>query len=232
MNPIVLFWSQNPDLYMLFSHIFAVEGFKSTLVDEEDLAKLAAQTPVLAIVLDTENNIEQALRICNSVKSDRTTAHIPLLALVPGGNERHYLDLLRAGVNESFVRPASPGRILGYLQFLQSGASREAPSTPRYGNTLNIGELSLEMSQRLVRYGSEEIQLGPIEFKLLWRLLQAPGRVFSRPELIETAWPANHYVEPRTVDVHIGRLRRMLEQITGRNIIRTIRSSGYAAEFD
>ncbi|MFJ6322212.1 MULTISPECIES: winged helix-turn-helix domain-containing protein [unclassified Rhizobium] len=62
-------------------------------------------------------------------------------------------------------------------------------------------------------------------------MLQAPGRVFTRPELIEAAWPPNYYVQPRTVDVHIGSLRRMLEQMTGRNIIRTIRSTGYAAEF-
>lgn len=230
MNPEVLFWSQNPDFYLVFSHILAVEGLRSALLDEEEVGELAGRASVLAIVLDTENNAEHALRICSLIKADRATAHIPLLALIPGGNERHYLDLLKAGVTESFVRPVSPARILTYLQSLMSGLPR-AEGGRRDGSAFTVWELSIEVSKRLVRHGLEEIQLGPIEFKLLCCLLQVPGRVFSRPELIEAAWPPNYYVEPRTVDVHIGRLRRMLEQMTGRNIIRTVRSSGYAAEF-
>jgi two-component system phosphate regulon response regulator PhoB len=232
MNPVVLFWSQNPDLYMLFSHILAVDGFRSTLLDEEDVGDLSARASTLAIVLDTENDPQGALRFCSLMKADQSTAHIPLLALMPGGNERHYLDLLKVGVNESFIRPVSPARILAYLRSLISGGPQGQGTFGRERTTFSVWELSLETSNRVVRHGSDAIQLGPIEFKLLCRLLQAPGRVFSRAELIEAAWPPNYYVQPRTVDVHIGRLRRMLEQMTGRNIIRTIRSSGYAAEFD
>jgi len=231
MNPEVLFWSQNPDFYLVFSHILAVEGLSCVLLDEEEVGELAGRTSVLAIVLDTENNAEHALRICSLIKADRATAHIPLLALIPGGDERHYLDLLKAGVTESFVRPISPARILTYLQSLMSGLPPRTGGIRRDSSTFTVWELSIEVSKRLVRHGSEEIQLGPIEFKLLCRLLQVPGRVFTRSELIEAAWPPNYYVQPRTIDVHIGRLRRMLEQMTGRNIIRTIRSSGYAAEF-
>ncbi|MFJ6325914.1 MULTISPECIES: winged helix-turn-helix domain-containing protein [unclassified Rhizobium] len=231
MNSEVFFWSQNPDFFLVFSHILAVEGLSSVLLDEQEVGKLAGRTSVLAIVLDTENNAEHALRICSLIKADRATAHIPLLALVPGGDERYYLDLLKAGVTESFVRPISPARILTYLQSLMMGPPSATGGLRRDSRAFAVWELSIEASKRLVRHGSEEIQLGPIEFKLLCRLLQAPGRVFSRPELIEAAWPPNYYVQPRTVDVHIGSLRRMLEQMTGRNIIRTIRSSGYAAEF-
>ncbi|NTJ63156.1 response regulator transcription factor [Agrobacterium rhizogenes] len=231
MNPVVLFWSQNLDLYLLFSHILAVEGFSAALLDEEELGKLPARSSVLAIILDTENNPDHVLRICSALKTDRATAHIPLLALMPGGNERHYIDLLKAGVSEGFIRPVSPARILAYLQSLMSGGSHGLEAIRRDRNTFNVWELSLETSHRMVRHGSESVQLGPIEFKLLCRLLQAPGRVFSRAELIEAAWPPNYYVQPRTVDVHVGRLRRTLEQMTGRNIIRTIRSSGYSADF-
>lgn len=232
MNRIVLFWSQNLDLFLPFKHIFAIEGFHFELLDDEDLDDLATRLSVLAIVLDTENGVEKAVRICSLLKADPATARIPLLALMPSGKEQHYLALLKAGINETFIRPVSPPRILAYLQSLQSGSPREEANVRRGANTFTVWELSLEMSQRLVRHGSEELQLGPIEFKLLCRLLQAPGRVFSRSELIEAAWPANHYVQPRTVDVHIGRLRSMLKKMTGHTIIRTIRSSGYAAEFD
>lgn len=230
MNPVVLFWSRNPDLYMLFSYIFGIAGFTSTLIDDEELGEVAARATVLAIILDTENNTEHALRICSRMKADQATAHIPLLALIRSGDQ-HFLDLLKVGVNETFVRPISPARVLSYLQSLLHGSSGDTADPSGSCNLFNVWELSLETSQRLVRYGSAEIQLGPIEFKLLYRLLQAPGRVFSRAELIEAAWPANHYVLPRTVDVHVGRLRRMLNEMTGRNIIRTIRSGGYAAEF-
>jgi two-component system phosphate regulon response regulator PhoB len=167
MNPEVLFWSQNPDFYLVFSHILAVEGLSCVLLDEEEVGELAGRTSVLAIVLDTENNAEHALRVCSLIKADRTTAHIPLLALIPGGDERHYLDLLKAGVTESFVRPISPARILGYLQSLLSGLPLGMGGIRRDGSTFNVWKLSIEVSKRLVRHGSKEIQLGPIEFKLL-----------------------------------------------------------------
>ncbi len=231
MNPVVLFWSQNPFLFQLFSHILAVAGFSSMLLDDEEVEQIAARSSVLAIVLDTEHNPDRALRVCSMLKAHRATAQIPILALMPGGNEQHYLDLLKAGVSESFIRPVSPERILAYLQSLLSGRHQDPGAIRRDRNTFSVWELSLDISHRLVRHGAESIQLGPIEFKLLCRLLQAPGRVFSRAELIEAAWPATYYVQPRTVDVHVGRLRRMLRKMTGRNIIRTVRSSGYAVEF-
>lgn len=231
MNPLILFWSKSPDLYLLFSHILAVEGFRSALVDDGDLEEQATKASALAILIDTENNIERALQICNLIKGNTKTAHIPLIALVPCGNEQNYLDLLKAGVTEGFVRPISPARILAYLQSLVSGRPGGTGASRWKRDAFDIWELSIEASRRLVRHGAEELRLGPIEFKLLCRLLEAPGRVFSRSELIEAAWPPNYYVQPRTVDVHVGRLRRSLEQMTGRNIIRTIRSTGYAAEF-
>lgn len=230
--PLVLFWSQNPDLYLLFSHILAAEGFRSALLGEEDVGELANSDVVTAVVLDTESDIEHALRICGLLKGNPATAHIPLLALMPGGDEKHYLDLLKAGVNEGFVRPISPARILTALHSLIPGQSQITGSIRRERDTFRIWELTLETSRRLVRHGAAETQLGPIEFKLLRRLLEAPGRVFSRSELIEAAWPANHYVQSRTVDVHVGHLRRTLEKMTGRKIIRTVRSNGYAIEFD
>jgi two-component system phosphate regulon response regulator PhoB len=231
MHPLILFWSHNPDLYLLFSHILAADGFKSALVNDAELEEQAARAAVLAVLIDAEDNIERALLLCNQIRSNRATAHIPLLALLPGGNDQHYLDLLRAGVTEGFVRPISPARIVTYLQSLASGSPGGFAVMRASGDLFNVWELTLEISRRLVRHGAEELHLGPIEFKLLCRLLEAPGRVFSRSELIEAAWPPNYYVQPRTVDVHVGRLRRSLAQMTGRNLIRTIRSTGYAVEF-
>lgn len=231
MTPLILFWSQNPDLYLLYSHILATEGFRSALADEGDLVEQAARGPALAVLLDTEADVERALRICGRIKTEPETARIPVLALVPGGNAGHCLALLKAGVDENFIRPTSPARILAYLQSLVAGVPQSTAAARGEAGTFNVWELTLDPGRRLVRHGAEERQLSPIEFRLLCRLLQAPGRVHSRGELIAAVWPASHYVQPRTVDVHVGRLRRMLRQMTGRDIIRTVRSTGYAVEF-
>jgi two-component system, OmpR family, phosphate regulon response regulator PhoB len=229
MSPTVLFWSQNPDLYLLFSHILAMEGYRTAIVDDEELVEHGSRASTLAVLLDTENHIDRAVRVCATIKRNKATAHVRLLALVPTGSESDYLNLLKAGVDECFIRPISPSRILACLQGYATGVPRHVAAIR--DRTFKIWELSLDTGRRLVKHGAEELQLGPIEFKLLCRLLEAPGRVFSRSELIEAAWPPNHYVQPRTVDVHVGRLRRSLARLSGRDIIRTVRSTGYAAEF-
>lgn len=231
MNPLILIWSRNPDLFLVFDHILAVEGFRAGLIDDRDLDEDAMKAPALALLVDAEGDADRALHLCRLVKENPATAHIPLFVLLPGGNERRYLEFLKVGVDECFIRPVSPARILTCLRMLASGMPSGARAIRRHACTFTVGEMTLEQDRRLVRRGEEEVQLGPIEFKLLCRLLEAPGRVFSRPELIEAAWPPNHYVQPRTVDVHMSHLRRLLMEMTGRNIIRTIRSSGYAAEF-
>ncbi|KXF79436.1 hypothetical protein ATN84_06995 [Paramesorhizobium deserti] len=231
MKPLVLICSRNPDLFLLFSHILVAEGFRARLVDESSLIESVKGPSVLCILLDTENNASEALHLCGLVKENRASAHVPLVALTPAGDQDGYLDLLKAGVDECLVRPISPARILGYLKALVAERRHGGGLDIERKENFQVWDLDVEAAKRLIRYRGQEMQLGPIEFKLLCRLLDAPGRVFSRAELIEAGWPPNYYVQPRTVDVHMGRLRRLLEQMTGRSIIRTIRSTGYAVEF-
>lgn len=233
MKPLVLFCSDNADFYMLLAHILTREGFQTALVGEDEMLERAATGNVTALILDSTEGSGLTLRVCMAIKASELTSHIPTVAIVSSGDERHYLALLKAGVDENFVRPISPARLLAYLGSLPTFRASEKRSVEEdQDKKLTVGPLRLEARRRLVGHGEQEVQFGPIEFNILRCLLQSPGRVCSRPELIDAAWPANRYVQPRTVDVHVGRLRRSLERITGRILIRTIRAAGYAIDID
>lgn len=233
-KPLVLVCSGNANFYVLLAHILASEGFQTMLVSEEEVVEQAALRPVAAIVLDSAGDSDLTLRTCAAIKASDVTSRIPTIAIVSSGDERYYLALLKAGIDENFVRPISPARLLAYLGSLpHNGANDQQPTDPARQEAAAIfGALTVEPGRRLVRYGDEKIQFGPIEFNLLRCLLEAPGRVRTRLELIEAAWPSNRYVQPRTVDVHVARLRRELERLTGRPLIRTIRATGYAIDID
>ncbi len=233
MSRLVLFVSNNADLYMLLAHILNREGFRTALVSEDEVLERAASADVTALILDSGEGSELVLKVCAAIKASEETSKIPTVAIVPSGDERHYLALLKAGIDENFVRPISPARLLAYLDSLHPfDANDHHLADKSHERKVTIGPLKLEVRRRLVSHGNNEVQFGPIEFNILSRLLHAPGRVCSRSELIEAAWPGDRYVQPRTVDVHVGRLRRALERLTGRTLIRTVRSTGYAIEFD
>ena len=232
MNPTVLFWSRNPDHFLWFDHILGREGFKSKLVDAQSLLPTIKETHTLSILFDAEEQSPEICDLCEVIKKDKANAYLPLIAMIPAGNDDSCLNLLKAGIDECFVRPLSPARILSYLHALidnkwHMGQSPEAQSEYR-----EFREITLETTRREVKYQDKTVELGSIEFKLLSRLLDVPGRVFSRNELIGAAWPPNQFVQSRTVDVHMGRLRRLLTKLINKSIIRTVRSAGYAIEWD
>ncbi|WP_164923886.1 response regulator transcription factor [Sinorhizobium fredii] len=233
MKPLVLICSNNANFYVLLAHILVREGFQAALVSEDEVVDWATAKQVTAIILDSAEDSGRTLRTCAAIKTSGAASRIPTIALVSSGDERYYLALLKAGIDENFVRPVSPARLLAYLCSLpRHGTNDTRPIDPSREPVRTFGPLRLERGRRLVGYGDKETQFGPIEFNLLQCLLEAPGRVRSRLELIEAAWPPNRYAQPRTVDVHIGRLRRALERLTGRPLIRTIRATGYALDID
>lgn len=232
MTDLVLIHSKDSDFYMLMSHILATAGFRA-LPAENFEAIVDVQVPaVVAVLVDTSDNIDVVTVFCKKLKANPLTAHLPLLALIRARHEQNYLGLLKAGIDEGFVRPVSPERILSYLRAISGVGSNAETSMTSTRPVLRFGDLEVDEQTRLLRCKSSSAQLSPIEFRLLRRLLETPGHVLSRNDLIETAWPPNHHVNARTVDVHIANLRRTLEETTGRVIIRTIRSNGYVAEIN
>lgn len=230
MTDLVMIHSKDPDFYMLMSHILATAGFRASLAEDFEAVMGNDVAAMVAVLVDTGDNVDVVSAFCNRLKADPATAHLPLIALILARHEQSYLSLLKAGIDEGFVRPVSPERILSYLRAISPSSPSSAVSQVSHRPLVRFGDLEIDEQTRLVRCEAGSAQFSPIEFRLLKRLLEAPGRVLSRDDLIATAWPANHHVNARTVDVHIAKLRRALEEATGRAIIRTIRSNGYVAD--
>ncbi len=228
MKPLILICTADADFYLLLSHILEVDGFASVLADTiEETFLLAAEKQPEAAILDCQPDSFSGAEVCERLKQDPQTQDIPVVALIGAGAETQHVDLLKAGVDESFIRPVAPAKLLGFLQtnLAEHPLSDDASEG---GKFLNYGDIEMSLVHYRVSRGGQDIHLGPIEFRLLHHLLQNPGQVFSRDELISAAWPENIYVELRTVDVHIGRLRRALATVEGTDVIRTVRSAGYA----
>ncbi len=223
MKPLVLIGSCDADFYLLINHILEADGFRTLLTDNaKECVELARSEPVFAVVLDCHQDCDRAARMCASLKEDDATISIPVVALVAPGAQTLYVELLKAQIDEAFLRPMAPSRLLAFLQNL---AQRK---WDRASHVLEFGDLTMQLDTRRVRCAGQKVHLGPIEFRLLRHFMENPGYVFSRDELISAVWPQDAYVDPRTVDVHVGRLRRSLSKVLGENIIRTVRSVGYA----
>ncbi|MUT24727.1 response regulator [Mesorhizobium japonicum] len=229
MKPLVLICSQDAEFYLFLSHILEVDGFASELAGgaKEALA-LADGREFQAVVLDCGPTSLTGSAICARLKREPRTGGLLIIALIAPGAENQHLDLLKAGV-ESFVRPIDPAKLLDCLR-TRLALPKPGSNGVENGSWLSFGNVKMNLDARRVCGNGHDIHLGPIEFNLLRHLLETPGKVFSRDEMIGAAWPANIHVGERTVDVHISRLRRALEMASTDIVIRTVRSSGYSLE--
>ncbi len=226
MTAIVSIYTQEPQIYLLFSHILSVAGYKPEIISTFDFNENSDSPLPHAVLLDTRGDVQPLLEVCRSIKQNPATRKIILIAIIHANNEQSYLQFLHAGADECLVRPVPPERILSFLQRL---VGRRADGRVRL-DQIRIGDIEILSEKRAVRRGEMEVQLTPIEFRILSGFMQAPGHVLDREELIKVGWPTRQFVQSRNVDVHVGHLRRHLQNLTGRNVIRTIRASGYALE--
>lgn len=231
MKPIVLISSSDYGFYLLLAYILNAEGFDSILADgaEETLTGMGSEG-LVALIIDCHIDGFPIREFVTEIRAAPAHKAVPIAVFVGAGNQELYLEALKTGVNEIFMRPFDPQRFLSYLasllpdKILRSGIEKSSR------NTLVYAEITMELDALRVGCKGLEVRLSPIEFRLLQHFLQKPGFVFSRDDLVQAAWPAGLFVEPRTVDVHIGRLRRTLKSILGRDVIRTVRGAGYALE--
>jgi two-component system, OmpR family, phosphate regulon response regulator PhoB len=162
--------------------------------------------------------------LCAQLRLDRQTRSLAILVLLASGDERHSREFLASGADECLGRPLRPEQLIArVLEAVRHAASHSAAA-----QVLTFHDLEIDLAAYLVRRGGQVIHLAPTEFRLLVHLVKNPRRVHSRHELQSAAWPRDIHLGTRTVDVHVGRLRHALSTAGGPDLIRTVRSVGYA----
>lgn len=222
----VLIASTDADFYLLLSHILKEAGFDVTLASStQEILHFSAELNPLAILLDCRQGEERAFDVCNRLKTEAETLGIMTVALIGPGAEHLHLDLIKSGIDETFVRPMAPTKLIGFLNAI---AGRKGSSYSRTDGRaiVTAGAVTLDLRTHRVTRGGKDIHLGPIEFRLLRHLIENVGQVVSRQALIAAGWDEGRFVDTRTVNAHIGRLRRALDD-GGPDRIRTVRSAGY-----
>ncbi|MEX3935800.1 response regulator transcription factor [Paraburkholderia phymatum] len=229
-KPMALICSEDVEFYMMFSHILGAEGFLCELAGsaQEAVEKTASRAPK-AVIIDCQPTSTKGPAICTRFKVAEQTSALSIIAVIAPGAERQHLELLKTGVDETFVRPFAPAKLISYLRSRLSMAWSRSESRQK-GQSLTCGDLEVQFGSRSVRCNGKHIPLRQIEFNLLRHLMENRGNICRRDDLIGAAWPSNVFVDARTVDAHICRLRRELKIIAVNNVIRTVRPTGYTFE--
>jgi two-component system phosphate regulon response regulator PhoB len=165
------------------------------------------------------------IEVCRRIRGKSETRNMPIIMLTARGEESDRIRGLDTGADDYLTKPFSMSeliaRIRAVLRRIRPGLADDR---------LNHGDIVIDRVAHRVRRAGNEIHLGPTEFRLLDHLMQHPGRVFSREQLLDAVWGSDVYVEARTVDVHVGRLRKALNVEGTVNPIRTVRSAGYSLD--
>ena len=222
--PRILVVEDEEALAILLRYNLEAEGYQVDHVargDEADL-RLREQIPDL-LVLDWMLPALSGIEICRRVRSRPETARLPIIMLTARGEESERIRGLSVGADDYVVKPFSVPELLARVRALLRRAKPEHLSS-----LLKSGDIELDRETRRVHRAGREISLGPTEFRLLEFLMQSPGRVYTREQLLDGVWGRDVYIDERTVDVHIGRLRKAVRRGREADPIRTVRGSGYS----
>ena len=177
------------------------------------------------VILDWMLPDISGIEICRRLKSQPKTRSLPIIMLTARGEEDDRIRGLESGADDYVVKPYSPAEMMARVQALLRRSHPELADV-----VLQYSDIRMDLGRHRVTRGEKSIHLGPTEFRLLRVLMERPSRVFSREQLLDRAWGREVYVESRTVDVHIRRLRKALNINGFRDIIRTVRGAGYAID--
>lgn len=226
VKPLILIVEDETDIVTLLRYNLEKEGFRTIAASDGEEALLLAgeQTPNL-MLLDWMLPLMSGLEVCRQLRRNPKTRDIPVIMLTARGEEADRVRGLNSGADDYITKPFSPtemvARIRAVLRRATPGLSDE---------TLEFSDVVMDLAAHRVRRAGRDVHLGPTEFRLLRHFMQHPGRVFSREQLLDVVWGHDVYVEPRTVDVHIRRLRKALNDDADSDLIRTVRSAGYALD--
>jgi two-component system, OmpR family, phosphate regulon response regulator PhoB len=226
IRPRVLVVEDESALAELVAYNLRKSGFDADIAGdgEEALLRVSETLPDL-IVLDWMMPQVSGLEVCRRLRRDPASRNVPVIMLTARAEEADRIRGLDVGADDYMVKPFSPAelvaRVRAVLRRLRPALAEER---------LALGDLVLDLAAHRVTRNGRKLELGPTEFRLLRFLLEHPGRVFSRAQLLDAVWGNASEVEERTVDVHIRRLRKAINPDGMPDVIRTVRAAGYAIE--
>lgn len=226
LQPTVLIVEDEPPLVELISYNLEKAGFQVQIARDGDEAMLAVaeQKPDL-VLLDWMLPYVSGIEICRRIRRNPETRDLPIIILTARGEEDDRIRGLDAGADDYVVKPFSPSELIARVRAVLRR------TRPAFGkDQLTYGDIVMDLATHRVSRGDAPVELGPTEFRLLRFLMEHPGRVFSREQLLDSVWGHDTYIEPRTVDVHIRRLRKAMNLPETDDLIRTVRSAGYALD--
>ena len=226
MKPTVLIVEDEEALVTLLRYNLEREEFHvNAASDGEEALILAKEEAPDIILLDWMLPLMSGIEACRRLRRTPGLADVPIIMLTAKGEETDKVRGLESGADDYVTKPFSPAELIARMRAVMR---RTHPAIN--AEQLAFDDLVMDLAAHRVRRGSRDVHLGPTEFRLLRHLMQHPGRVFSREQLLDSVWGRDIYVEPRTVDVHIRRLRKALNDGQDTDLIRTVRSAGYALD--
>ena len=228
MKPYVLIAEDESAVSELLQYNLKREDYEVAIANdgEEALLMMEERAPDL-LLLDWMLPKVSGIEVCRRVRSGGANPNLPIIMLTARGEESDRIRGLDTGADDYVTKPFSTtelmARVRAVLRRIRPGLRDDK---------VIVGDIEIDRVEHRVMRNGNDIHLGPTEFRLLDYFMQHPGRVFSREQLLDTVWGSDVYVELRTVDVHVGRLRKALRQTGGDDPIRTVRSAGYALRAD
>lgn len=228
MKPKILLVEDDANLVELICYNLEKEGFDTIRTgDGEEALMLAEDEKPDLVILDWMIANLSGIEVCRRLRRSPLTANLPIVMLTARAEEADRIRGLETGADDYVTKPFSPRELIARVRAV---LRRLRPALA--GGNLEYGSITMDTAAHRVARDGAQIQLGPTEFRLLRHFLEHPGRVFSREQLLDAVWGRDVYVEQRTVDVHIRRLRKAINGDNLPDVIRTVRSAGYALDLD
>ena len=226
MDPLILIVEDEPPLVEMLKYNFESAGFRTSVATDGQEALFQAEelTPDL-ILLDWMLPEYSGIEICRKLRDRDATKSVPIIMLTARSEEDDRILGLNSGADDYVVKPFSPKELVARVQ---ATLRRSEPGFA--ADKLVYADLTMDLDAHRVFRSEMPIHLGPTEYRLLQVFMQRPSRVFSREQLLDRVWGRDIYVEERTVDVHIRRLRKALNENDRPDIIRTVRGGGYSLD--
>jgi len=227
MNNKILIVEDEKDIRDLIIYALEAKGYETISTDDGEKAlKMLKENKPDLVILDWMLPSVSGLEICRNIRRDKNIKNIPIMMLTAKITEDDKILGLDSGADDYITKPFSTAELSSRVKAVLRRIERNN------SNKLKYADIEMDLiAHKIIRNG-RKIKLGPKEYKLLKNFLEQPHRVFSRDQLLDRIWGENIYVEPRTVDVHIRRLRKAITADNEINIIRTIRDAGYSLEAD